>query len=75
MVFPLLRLALPLAIGVLIAGLFYRLALWILKVLLPKDKPKAIGIYCCYSSGQNPPSRGISGDTGRVFINFTRYSP
>jgi O-antigen/teichoic acid export membrane protein len=58
MVFPLLRLALPLAITVLIASLLYQLDLWILKVLLPEDTPKAIGIYIAASQVARIPHLG-----------------
>lgn len=71
-VFPLLRLALPLAIGVLIASLLYQLDLWILKVLLPEDKPKAIGIYIAASQVARIPHLGVLAVTLVVFSSISR---
>ena len=72
MVFPLLRLALPLAIGVLITSLLYQLDLWILKDLLPEDKPKAIGIYIASSQVARIPHLGVLAVTLVVFSSISR---
>jgi stage V sporulation protein B len=69
---PMMRLAFPLAIGVMMASLLYHLDLWSLKIMLPEDKPTAMGIYVAASQVARIPQLGVLAISLVVFASLSR---
>jgi O-antigen/teichoic acid export membrane protein len=69
---PLLRLACPLALGVLIASALYHLDLWSLQVFLPGGQPPALGVYLAASQIARMPSLGVLAITLVLFSSIAQ---
>jgi stage V sporulation protein B len=69
-----LRLGFPLAMWACIASLLYQLDLWSLKVLLPGDRPQAIGIYMAATQVGRIPQLGVQVVSIVLFASLARAS-
>jgi stage V sporulation protein B len=69
---PMLRLAFPLALGVLVANILYHLDLWSLKIVMADEKPGAIGVYIAASQVAKIPQLGVLAVTVVLFSSLAR---